>query len=44
MEGPFEVRLEAMEKIYLDGLMNTHDAIEGLQAFIDKRPAKWENR
>ncbi|MDP6172884.1 MAG: cyclohexa-1,5-dienecarbonyl-CoA hydratase, partial [Rhodospirillales bacterium] len=34
------VRLEAMEKIYLDGLMNTHDAIEGLQAFIDKRPAK----
>jgi cyclohexa-1,5-dienecarbonyl-CoA hydratase len=37
-------RLDDMEKIYLDGLMNTHDAIEGLQAFIDKRPAKWENK
>lgn len=37
-------RLEAMEKLYLDGLMKTHDAIEGLQAFVDKRTAKWENR
>jgi len=24
--------------------MATHDAVEGLTAFIAKRPAKWEDR
>jgi len=37
-------RLAAVEKLYLDGLMSSHDAVEGLQAFIAKRPAKWEHR
>ncbi len=37
-------KLDAVEKLYLDGLMATRDAVEGLQAFLDKRPAKWENR
>ncbi len=28
----------------LEELMSTRDAVEGLEAFIEKRPAKWENR
>ena len=37
-------KLAKVEKIYLDDLMSTRDAVEGLEAFIAKRPAKWENR
>ncbi len=37
-------RLEAVERLYLEDLMNTHDAVEGLEAFLAKRPARWENR
>ncbi len=37
-------RLAEVEAIYLEDLMSTHDAIEGLNAFIEKRPAQWENR
>jgi len=37
-------RFAAVESIYLDSLMSTRDAIEGLQAFMEKRPATWENR
>ncbi len=46
--GPFRdavsADLDRVETLYLDGLMNTHDAVEGLEAFIGKRPAKWEHR
>jgi cyclohexa-1,5-dienecarbonyl-CoA hydratase len=34
-------RLDAVERLYLDGLMSTGDALEGLNAFIARRPAKW---
>lgn len=37
-------KLEAVERLYLEDLMSTHDAVEGLEAFIAKRPARWENR
>ncbi len=37
-------RLDEVEKLYLEELMSTRDAVEGLEAFIAKRPAKWENR
>ncbi|MCW8836977.1 MAG: cyclohexa-1,5-dienecarbonyl-CoA hydratase [Rhodospirillales bacterium] len=37
-------RLDAVEKLYLEGLMKTRDAVEGLNAFLEKRPAQWENR
>lgn len=37
-------KLDNVEALYLKGLMATRDANEGLEAFIAKRPAKWENR
>jgi len=37
-------KLAAVEKLYLEELMSTHDAVEGLNAFIAKRPPKWEGR
>ena len=37
-------KLAAVENLYLTGLMSTRDAVEGLTAFLDKRPAKWEGR
>lgn len=37
-------RLDAVETLYLDGLMQTRDAVEGLVSFTEKRPAAWENR
>jgi cyclohexa-1,5-dienecarbonyl-CoA hydratase len=37
-------KLAAVERHYLQELMATKDAVEGLNAFIEKRPAKWENR
>ncbi len=36
--------LRTIEEIYLGGLMKTHDAIEGLQAFLDKRKPTWKNQ
>jgi cyclohexa-1,5-dienecarbonyl-CoA hydratase len=35
--------LKVIEKIYLDRLMKTNDAIEGLKAFLDKRKPTWED-
>lgn len=37
-------RLAEMETLYLDGLMKTRDALEGLHAFMEKRPPRWEHR
>ena len=37
-------RLDDVEALYLDKLMATRDANEGLQAFIEKRQPKWEHR
>jgi cyclohexa-1,5-dienecarbonyl-CoA hydratase len=35
--------LKAIEKIYLDKAMKTHDAIEGLKAFLEKRKPTWKD-
>jgi len=35
--------LQAIEKIYLERLMKTNDAIEGLKAFLDKRRPAWKD-
>lgn len=37
-------KLAAIETIYLNELMATLDAAEGLSAFIEKRPARWKDR
>jgi cyclohexa-1,5-dienecarbonyl-CoA hydratase len=37
-------RLDDVESLYLEKLMSTRDAKEGLEAFIAKRPPKWEHR
>jgi len=37
-------RIHEVERLYLDRLMQTRDANEGLAAFIAKRPPKWEHK
>ncbi|MHC5040366.1 MAG: enoyl-CoA hydratase/isomerase family protein, partial [Planctomycetota bacterium] len=36
--------LEAVEKIYIEELMQTEDAHEGLNAFLEKRAPIWKDR
>jgi cyclohexa-1,5-dienecarbonyl-CoA hydratase len=38
-----ESDLGEVECLYLDGLMATADAEEGLRAFLEKRPPRWRN-
>jgi cyclohexa-1,5-dienecarbonyl-CoA hydratase len=40
----FDQRLAAVERLYLDELMQTRDANEGLSAFIEKRKPSWSGR
>jgi cyclohexa-1,5-dienecarbonyl-CoA hydratase len=42
--GSFTAALEAVEKLYLDDMMQAHDAHEGLAAFMEKRPAVWQDK
>lgn len=35
-------QLPEMERLYLDELMKTPDAVEGLRAFLEKRPPHWK--
>ena len=37
-------KLAAVEELYLAGLMSTRDPVEGLRAFLEKRPPRWEDR
>lgn len=37
-------KLDHVERLYLDGLMSTRDAVEGLEAFLQKRRPQWEHR
>ena len=36
-------RLAQVERQYLEELMSSRDAVEGLEAFLAKRPPKWEH-
>ena len=38
------LKLREVERRYLGDLMATRDALEGLNAFLEKRPARWEDR
>lgn len=42
--GHVKAGLKRVEELYLGGLMETADAVEGLEAFIEKRPAVWKNK
>jgi cyclohexa-1,5-dienecarbonyl-CoA hydratase len=42
--GLLDEALPAVEEIYLNDLMRTEDAGEGLQAFLEKRPPVWRHR
>ena len=37
-------KIAAVERLYVDELMNTHDAVEGIESFIAKRRAQWTHR
>ena len=43
-EAAIERDLAQVERLYLDELMSTQDAKEGLQAFLDKRDPSWSDR
>jgi cyclohexa-1,5-dienecarbonyl-CoA hydratase len=42
--GIIRKRLKHEEELYLDDLMSTHDANEGIQSFLEKRKPEWQNR
>lgn len=42
-EKRFFAGLEELERLYLEDLMSTHDAAEGLRAFLEKRSPQWKH-
>lgn len=38
-----EQRLAEAERLYLEDLLPTHDGVEGIKAFIEKRSPEWKN-
>jgi cyclohexa-1,5-dienecarbonyl-CoA hydratase len=43
LAGRFAADIAALERLYLDELMKTEDAVEGIRAFLDKRPPRWRD-
>jgi cyclohexa-1,5-dienecarbonyl-CoA hydratase len=39
----FEADIAAQEALYLGDLMKTADAVEGIRAFLEKRPPRWSD-
>jgi cyclohexa-1,5-dienecarbonyl-CoA hydratase len=44
VDAALETSLATAERFYLGELMKTHDAREGIAAFLEKRPAQWKHR
>ncbi len=44
MHRAFLQDIQALEEMYLQDLMNTEDAHEGIEAFMEKRQPVWSNR
>src|SRR6185295_16580598 len=42
--GDFESALTEVENLYLNELMKTEDATEGVQSFMEKRKPEWRNK
>lgn len=42
--GDFESALSEVENLYLNELMKTEDAAEGVQSFMEKRKPEWRNK
>jgi enoyl-CoA hydratase/carnithine racemase len=40
----FDEALKQAEDIYLNQLMQLKDAVEGIEAFIAKRPPRWKHK
>jgi len=43
LRDDLEPSLQIIEDIYINQLMKTHDAHEGLKAFLEKRRPEWKN-
>jgi enoyl-CoA hydratase/carnithine racemase len=43
LRGPAETALDAAERDYLTGLLKTADAVEGVQAWLEKRQPRWKS-
>jgi cyclohexa-1,5-dienecarbonyl-CoA hydratase len=43
-QGEFESALTEVENLYLNELMKTEDASEGVRSFMEKRKPEWRNR
>jgi len=41
--GRIKEKIAQVERLYIDELMKTHDALEGLTAFVEKRTTSWKN-
>ncbi len=39
----FDALIKVLESTYLGELMDTNDAVEGIQAFLEKRKPEWQN-
>ena len=42
--GLVRAQLPRLERLYLEDLMQTADAVEGITAFLEKRSPRWSGR
>jgi cyclohexa-1,5-dienecarbonyl-CoA hydratase len=42
-QAEIERRLDEAERLYVEELLPTHDGVEGIEAFLEKRPPVWRN-